>query len=269
MLNGKRIAVVMPAYNAEKTLPATVHELPEIVDMRILVDDNSADRTVEVARELGLVHFVHDRNYGYGRNQQTCYREALAEGADVVIMLHPDYQYTPLLVTAIASMVAYGVYDVVLGSRIIGGEALLGGMPLYKYIFNRLLTAFQNLFLGIKVSEYHTGYRAFSREVLTKLPLVENSDDFVFDNQMLAQCAYFGFRIGEVSCPTKYFPEASSINFRRSVKYGLGVLATTLQFALQKWGIVHYRIFDPKGRRLEPGVTDYYARGVAEERTDS
>jgi glycosyltransferase involved in cell wall biosynthesis len=269
MLHGKRIAVVMPAYNAEKTLPATVHELPEVVDMRILVDDNSADRTVEVARELGLVHFVHDRNYGYGRNQQTCYREALAEGADVVIMLHPDYQYTPLLVTAMASMVAYGVYDVVLGSRIIGGQALRGGMPLYKYIFNRLLTAFQNLFLGIKVSEYHTGYRAFSREVLTKLPLVENSDDFVFDNQMLAQCAYFGFRIGEVSCPTKYFPEASSINFRRSVKYGLGVLATTLQFALQKWGIGHYRIFDPEGRRLEPGTADYYARGVAEARTDS
>jgi len=269
MLNGKRIAVVMPAYNAEKTLPATVHELPEIVDMRILVDDNSADRTVEVARELGLVHFVHDRNYGYGRNQQTCYREALAEGADVVIMLHPDYQYTPLLVTAMSSMVAYGVYDVVLGSRIIGGQALSGGMPLYKYIFNRLLTAFENLFLGIKVSEYHTGYRAFSREVLTKLPLVENSDDFVFDNQMLAQCAYFGFRIGEVSCPTKYFPEASSINFRRSVKYGLGVLATTLQFALQRWGIGHYRIFDPQGRRLELGTADYYARGVAEARTDS
>lgn len=269
MLNGKRIAVVMPAYNAEKTLPATVHELPEVVDMRILVDDNSADRTVEVARELGLVHFVHDRNYGYGRNQQTCYREALAEGADVVIMLHPDYQYTPLLVTAMASMVAYGVYDVVLGSRIIGGQALRGGMPLYKYIFNRLLTAFQNLFLGIKVSEYHTGYRAFSREVLTKLPLIENSDDFVFDNQMLAQCAYFGFRIGEVSCPTKYFPEASSINFRRSVKYGLGVLATTLQFAFQKWGLASYRIFDANGRKLEPGKADYYARGMAGSDSDS
>ena len=268
MLNGKRIAVVMPAYNAEKTLQATVDELPEIVDMRILVDDSSADRTVEVARELGLVHFVHDRNYGYGRNQQTCYREALGEGADVVIMVHPDYQYTPLLVTAMASMVAYGVYDVVLGSRIIGGQALRGGMPLYKYIFNRLLTAFENLFLEIKVSEYHTGYRAFSREVLTKLPLVENSDDFVFDNQMLAQCAYFGFKIGEVSCPTKYFPEASSINFRRSVKYGLGVLATTLQFALQRWGIGHYRIFDPEGRRLEPGSADYYARGVAGARTE-
>jgi glycosyltransferase involved in cell wall biosynthesis len=262
MLNGKRIAVVMPAYNAEKTLRATVDELPEIVDMRILVDDNSSDRTVEVARELGLVHFVHDRNYGYGRNQQTCYREALAEGADVVIMLHPDYQYTPLLVTAMASMVAYGIYDVVLGSRIIGGQALHGGMPLYKYVFNRMLTAFENLFLRIKVSEYHTGYRAFSKEVLIRLPLLENSDDFVFDNQMLAQCVYFGFKIGEVSCPTKYFPEASSINFRRSVKYGLGVLVTTMQFALQKWGLAHFRIFNTEGRRLEPGSAPYYVRGT-------
>src|SRR5216117_1058424 len=244
MLNGKRIAVVLPAYNAEKTLEATVRELPDLVDIRILVDDHSSDRTVEVAHQLGLQFYVHDQNYGYGRNQQTCYREALAEGADVVIMLHPDYQYTPLLVTAMASMVAYDIYDVVLGSRIIGGQALLGGMPLYKYVFNRFLTAFENLFLRIKVSEYHTGYRAFSRDVLTKLPLLENSDDFVFDNQMLAQCAYFGFRIGEVSCPTKYFPEASSINFRRSVKYGLEVLATTLQFAFQKWGLAHYRIFD-------------------------
>src|SRR5881275_1700716 len=193
MLNGKRIAVVMPAYNAEKTLQATVDELPEIVDVRILVDDSSADRTVEVARELGLVHFVHDRNYGYGRNQQTCYTEALAEGADVVIMLHPDYQYTPLLVTAMASMIAYGVYDVVLGSRIIGGTALRGGMPIYKYVFNRLLTAFENIFLGVKLSVYHTGYRAFSRQVLTSLPLEKNSDDFVFDNEMLAQAVMFNF----------------------------------------------------------------------------
>src|ERR1700682_1054696 len=260
MLNGKRIAVVMPAYNAEKTLPATVQELPEIVDIRILVDDFSADRTVEVARELGLVHFVHDRNYGYGRNQQTCYREALAEGADVIIMVHPDYQYTPHLVTAMASMVAYGIYDVVLGSRIIGGQALRGGMPLYKYVFNRLLTAFENLFLRIKLSEYHSGYRAFSREVLTNLPLLENSDDFVFDNQMLAQCVHFGFRIGEVSCPTKYFEEASSINFRRSVKYGFGVLATTLQFALQRMGLLHLRRFSDKGRKLDPGYPSYYAR---------
>src|SRR5436309_5827420 len=262
MLNGKRIAVVMPAYNAEKTLERTVSELPDAVDIKILVDDLSTDLTVQVAQRLGLKTFVHDQNYGYGRNQQTCYTEALAEGADVVIMVHPDYQYTPLLATAMASMVAYGVYDVVLGSRIIGGQALRGGMPLYKYIFNRMLTAFENLFLGIKVSEYHSGYRAFSREVLTKLPLLENSDDFVFDNQMLAQCAYFGFRIGEVSCPTKYFPEASSINFRRSVKYGLGVLGTTMQFALQKWGLGSFRIFAADGRRLEPGVAQYYARGT-------
>jgi glycosyltransferase involved in cell wall biosynthesis len=266
MLNGKRIAVVMPAYNAEKTLRATVAELPEIVDLRILVDDYSSDKTVDLARELGLVHFVHDRNYGYGRNQQTCYSEALAEGADVVIMVHPDYQYTPLLVTAMASMVAYDVYDVVLGSRIIGGQALRGGMPLYKYVFNRFLTAFENLFLGIKVSEYHTGYRAFSKEVLMRLPLLENSDDFVFDNQMLAQCAFFGFRIGEVSCPTKYFAEASSINFRRSVKYGLGVLATTLQFALQKWGLSRFAIFNVQGRKLEPGAAGYYARGLTSSR---
>src|SRR4051812_35762727 len=258
MLNGKKIAVVMPAYNAEKTLRVTVDELPEIVDMRILVDDFSSDRTVEVARELGLVHFVHDRNYGYGRNQQTCYAEALAEGADVVIMLHPDYQYTPLLVTAMASMVAYGVYDVVLGSRIIGGQALRGGMPLYKYISNRLLTGFENLFLGVKLSEYHTGYRAFSRKVLMELPLLENSDDFVFDNQVLAQCVYFGFKLGEVSCPTKYFAEASSINFRRSVKYGLDVLATTIQFALQRWGLIHLPRFSAKGRKLEAERDPYY-----------
>src|ERR1700681_4686219 len=227
MINGKRIAVVMPAYNAEKTLAATVGELPDLVDIRILVDDQSSDRTVELARRLGLQVFQHDRNYGYGRNQQTCYREALAAGADVVIMLHPDYQYTPLLVTAMASMVAYGVYDVVLGSRIIGGQAFRGGMPLYKYVFNRFLTAFENLFLRIKLSEYHTGYRAFSRDVLMRLPLLENSDDFVFDAQMLAQCLYFGYRVGEVSCPTRYEPDSSSINFKRSVVYGLGVLSVT------------------------------------------
>jgi glycosyltransferase involved in cell wall biosynthesis len=260
MINGKRIAVVMPAYNAEKTLPVTVGELPELVDIRILVDDHSRDRTAELARQLGLHVFQHDRNYGYGRNQMTCYREALAAGADVVIMLHPDYQYTPLLITAMASMVAYDVYDVVLGSRIIGGRALLGGMPVYKYISNRLLTAFENLFLGVKLSEYHTGYRAFSRKVLTELPLLENSDDFVFDNQMLAQCVHFGFRIGEVSCPTKYFEEASSINFRRSVKYGFGVLGTTLQFALKKVGLVHPPRFSETGRKLESGADSYYVR---------
>src|SRR6266496_1380083 len=262
MINGRRVAVVMPAYNAEKTLGATVRELPQLVDIRILVDDYSTDRTVEVAQQLGLQIFVHDRNYGYGRNQQTCYREALAAGADVVIMLHPDYQYTPLLVTAMASMVAHGVYDVVLGSRIIGGTALRGGMPIYKYVANRLLTAFENLFLGIKLSEYHTGYRAFSRDVLTRLPLLENSDDFVFDNQMLAQCVHFGFRIGEVSCPTKYFPEASSINFRRSVKYGLDVLKTTLQFALEQAGLGRRAIFSEKGRTLGSVADVYYKTGT-------
>lgn len=262
MINGKHIAVVLPAYNAEKTLEATVRELPDLVDIRILVDDHSSDRTVEIAHRLGLQFFVHDRNYGYGRNQQTCYREALAAGADVVIMVHPDYQYTPRLVTAMASMIAYGVYDVVLGSRIIGGTALRGGMPLYKYVSNRLLTGFENLFLGVKLSEYHTGYRAFSREVLTRLPLRENSDDFVFDNQMLAQCVYFGFRIGEVSCPTKYFEEASSINFRRSVQYGLEVVQTSVQFALQRAGIIHSPIFSEKGKTLEDGSEVYYDDGL-------
>lgn len=264
MLNGRKVAVVLPAYNAEKTLETTVRELPDLVDIRILVDDHSSDQTVRIAENLGLQHYVHDRNYGYGRNQQTCYREALAAGADVIIMLHPDYQYTPLLVTAMASMVAYEVYDVVLGSRIIGGrKALEGGMPVWKYAANRLLTAFENLLLGVKLSEYHTGYRAFSRRVLTELPLLENSDDFVFDNQMLAQSVYFGFRIGEVSCPTKYFPEASSINFRRSVKYGLGVLTTSVQFSLQKAGLAHCKIFDRQGRRLESGESRYYVSGAA------
>ena len=263
MINGKHIAVVMPAYNAEKTLEATVAELPALVDIRVLVDDNSRDDTVEVARRLGLHVYKHDRNYGYGRNQQTCYREALTAGADVVIMLHPDYQYTPLLITAMASMVAYDVYDVVLGSRIIGGRALLGGMPIYKYISNRLLTAFENLFLRVKLSEYHTGYRAFSRRVLTELPLLENSDDFVFDNQMLAQCVHFGFRIGEVSCPTKYFEEASSINFGRSVTYGFGVLATTLQFAAQRMGLVNLPRFSEQGRKLETEREPYYASHTA------
>jgi glycosyltransferase involved in cell wall biosynthesis len=257
MIDGKRIAVVMPAYNAARTLEATVAELPDLVDIRILVDDYSEDATVQLGQRLGLTVFRHNRNYGYGRNQQTCYREALAAGADVVIMLHPDYQYTPLLVTAMASMLAYNVYDVVLGSRIIGGRALLGGMPLYKYISNRFLTAVENLVLGVKLSEYHTGYRAFSRNVLTELPLLENSDDFVFDNQMLAQCVHLGFRIGEVSCPTKYFKEASSINFRRSLKYGFGVLTTTLQFALQKLRVIDLRRFNAHGRKLE-AVSDVY-----------
>ena len=256
MINGKRIAVVMPAYNAAKTLEKTVRELPETVDLKILVDDNSVDDTVRIAEELGLQIYVHEKNYGYGRNQQTCYKEAIASGADIIVMVHPDYQYTPLLVTAMASMIAHGVYDVVLGSRIIGGGALKGGMPLYKYVANRFLTAFQNAFTGAKLSEYHTGFRAFSKEVLASLPLLENSDDFVFDNEILAQCIYFGYRIGELSCPTKYFQEASSINFARSVKYGLGVLATTLKCRLQKLGIARYRLFSPGGRKL---MLDYYS----------
>ena len=255
MINGKRIAVVMPAYNAEKTLEKTVRELSEVVDIKILVDDSSKDRTAALSRELGVRTFIHDANYGYGRNQQTCYREALAAGADIVVMVHPDYQYTPLLVPAMAGMVASGVYDMVLASRILGAGALKGGMPFYKYVANRTLTAFQNLFLGVKLSEYHTGFRAFSKELLEALPLLENSDDFVFDNQMIAQAVMFGFKIGEISCPTKYFEDASSINFKRSVKYGLGVLATTLGFVTHRMGVVHLPYLSPKGRK----VTKHYS----------
>jgi glycosyltransferase involved in cell wall biosynthesis len=212
---------------------------------------------VQIAEKLGLRVFVHQKNYGYGRNQQTCYREALAAGADIVIMVHPDYQYTPLLITAMASMIGFGVYDVVLGSRILGGIALRGGMPLYKYVANRILTAFQNLLTGAKLSEYHTGYRGFSRTVLLNVPLLENSDDFVFDNEMLAQCIYFSYRIGEVSCPTKYFSDASSINFRRSIKYGFGVLGTSLKCWSQKYGLLHWKLFSPEGRKL---LVDYDVR---------
>jgi glycosyltransferase involved in cell wall biosynthesis len=251
MINGKRVAVVMPAYNAERTLEQTVRELSDVVDIKILVDDSSKDRTAELSRKLGVQTFIHDANYGYGRNQQTCYREALAAGADIVVMVHPDYQYTPLLVPAMAGMVASGVYDMVLASRILGGGARRGGMPLYKYVSNRLLTAFQNLFLGVKLSEYHTGFRAFSRELLQALPLLENSDDFVFDNQMIAQAVMFGFKIGEISCPTKYFKEASSINFKRSVQYGLGVLATTIGFVAHKTGIHRAARFETKGRKID------------------
>lgn len=256
MINGKRIAVVMPAYNAEKTLEQTVRELTDIVDIKILVDDSSRDNTAGLSRRLGVLTFVHDANYGYGRNQQTCYREALAAGADIVVMVHPDYQYTPLLVPAMAGMIASGVYDMVLASRILGAGALRGGMPLYKYIANRLLTAFQNLFLGVKLSEYHTGFRAFSRELLEKLPLLEDSDDFIFDNQMIAQAVMFGFRIGEISCPTKYFEEASSINFRRSVQYGLGVLATTAGFVAHKLGLRRSARYQASGRKVG---RQYYA----------
>jgi len=234
----------MPAYNAEKTLAKTYSEIPfEFVDDVILVDDASRDRTSETAKSMGIRTIVHETNLGYGANQKTCYKTALELGADIVIMVHPDYQYTPKLIPAMASMVAYGEFDAVLGSRILGIGALQGGMPLYKYISNRFLTLFENLLLNHKLSEYHTGYRAFSREILERLPLEKNSNDFVFDNQMLAQLIWFGYRIGEVSCPTRYFPEASSLNFRRSLKYGLGVLKTSLQFRLQKWGILSSAIF--------------------------
>jgi glycosyltransferase involved in cell wall biosynthesis len=260
LINGKRIVVVLPAYNAARTLEATVRELPDIVDERILVDDHSGDATAEVARRLGLTVHVHERNRGYGGNQKTCYALALGHGADVVVMIHPDYQYSPLLVTAMASMVTSGVYDLALGSRILGGGALRGGMPRYKYVANRALTAFQNLVMGAHLSEYHTGYRAFSRELLLSLPLEKNSDDFLFDNQMLAQAIMAGARIGEISCPTKYFPEASSINFRRSSVYGLGVLRTAIEYRLAKWGIYRAPVFTDArpltGHEPFPGAGD-------------
>jgi glycosyltransferase involved in cell wall biosynthesis len=251
MLFGKKIIVVMPAYNAESTLRQTYAEIPlEYIDEVLLVDDGSDDRTLEIAHALGIDTIVHPKNRGYGANQKTCYTEALRCGADVVVMLHPDYQYTPKLLVAMASLIAVGQYDAVLGSRVLSEGALKGGMPVYKYVANRLLTFFQNILLAKKFSEYHTGYRAFSRRVLETLPLNENSDDFVFDNQMLAQIAYFGFRVGEVSCPTKYFEAASSINFRRSVVYGLGVLRTSLAYRLNKWGLLHSSLFDANGARL-------------------
>lgn len=256
MLNGKKIIVVLPSYNAAKTLERTVNEIPrDIVDEILLVDDASSDQTLEVADKLGIRAFLHDQNYGYGRNQKTCYTEALLSGADVVVMVHPDYQYSPHLITPMAGMIAYGEYDAVIGSRILGKGALTGGMPLYKYISNRFLTLFQNILLDYKLSEYHTGFRAFSRKVLESLPLIENSDDFVFDNQMLAQIIYFDHRIGEISCPTKYFAEASSINFQRSVKYGLGVLKTSLAYRSNKWGLTRSPIFE---QRKERSLSAYY-----------
>ena len=244
MLNGKKIIVILPAYNAAKTLETTWKEIPfDFVDDVVLVDDASRDNTVEEAERLGIKTIVHVANRGYGGNQKTCYRAALELGADIVVMLHPDYQYTPRLITAMAAMIAWEEFDAVLASRILGRGALKGGMPLYKYVSNRFLTLAENLLLGQKLSEYHTGYRAFSREVLKRLPLEQNSDDFVFDNQMLAQIAWFGFRIGEVSCPTRYFPEASSINFRRSVIYGVGVLGTALQYRLARMGLLRPRLY--------------------------
>ncbi|KAF0235000.1 MAG: hypothetical protein FD177_159 [Desulfovibrionaceae bacterium] len=264
MMNGKKVVVVMPAYNAAATLERTLAEVPrDIVDDVILVDDASRDNTIEHARSLGIKCFLHERNWGYGRNQKTCYTEALKLGADVAIMVHPDYQYTPLIIPAIANLATSGLYDVVLASRILGGTALKGGMPGYKYVANRFLTAAQNALMGAKLSEYHTGYRAFTREVLEKLPLWENSDDFVFDNQMLAQSLYFGFNIGEVSCPTKYFDEASSINFKRSCIYGMGCLKTAWDYRMQKWGKAKHAIFDPNGRTLKDPLTGYYSDETA------
>jgi glycosyltransferase involved in cell wall biosynthesis len=246
MLKNKKICVVLPAYNAESTLRQTYEEIPlDIVDEVILVDDCSQDATVEVGQSLGIHHIIrHDVNKGYGGNQKSCYTKALELGADVVIMLHPDYQYTPKLIESMSYVIVNELYPVVLGSRILGKGALRGGMPLYKYIFNRCLTFTQNLLMNQKLSEYHTGYRAFSSEVLRKIRFMDNSDDFVFDNQMLAQIFYAGYEIAEITCPTKYFPEASSINFRRSSKYGWGVLWTALQYRLQKWHLAHFKIFE-------------------------
>lgn len=244
MINGKRVAVVLPAYNAELTLVSTYNDIPkDVVDDVILVDDRSSDGTAALSRKLGIHTIEHEANLGYGGNQKTCYKAALERGADVVVMLHPDYQYSPKLVTAMAAMVAGGEFDAVMASRILGVGALQGGMPLYKYVSNRFLTAAQNLLVRHKLSEYHTGYRAWSRPLLESLPLASNSNDFVFDNEMLAQAIYFGWRIGEISCPTRYFPEASSINFQRSVVYGFGVLRTSLCFRLQRWGLGRFPIF--------------------------
>lgn len=246
MYNNKKVVVVLPAYNAEHTLEKTYREIPfEFVDDVILVDDASKDATVEVGKRLGIRHIIkHEKNKGYGGNQKTCYTKALEIGADIVVMLHPDYQYTPKLLTAMISIIGNEVYPVVFGSRILGGGALKGGMPLYKYIFNRMLTLTQNILIGEKLSEYHTGYRAFNRQVLTSIAFDRNSDDFVFDNQMVSQIFFKGFSIAEVTCPTKYFEEASSINFSRSVTYGLGCLRVSLLHRLCKWGIMKDSIYE-------------------------
>jgi glycosyltransferase involved in cell wall biosynthesis len=244
MLLGKKIVVVMPAYNAEKTLRQTIAEIDRvIVDEVILVDDYSSDQTVKIARELDLHVYLHQKNLGYGGNQKTCYAEALKLSADVVVMVHPDYQYTPKLIPAMASMLVSGVYDAVLASRILGGSARQGGMPLYKYVANRFLTFAENLITGMKLSEYHTGYRAFTREVLTAIPLERNSNDFIFDNQILLQIDKWGCRIGEISCPARYFAEASSINFRRSLKYGCGCLYEAIRYRLDREGITKSRLY--------------------------
>jgi glycosyltransferase involved in cell wall biosynthesis len=248
MINGKKVVVVLPAYNASKTIEMTYNEIDfSIVDDVILVDDLSKDDTVEVGKKLGIQHIIiHEKNTGYGGNQKSCYNKALEIGADIVVMLHPDYQYTPKLIPSMTHLIASGLYHVVLGSRILGKGALQGGMPLIKYVANRGLTLFQNILMNAKLSEYHTGYRAFSREVLEKVNYNANSDNFVFDNQMLAQIWYAGYEIAEITCPTKYFDDASSINFKNSSVYGIGVLKTSLQYRLQKWGWMKNKIFDQK-----------------------
>jgi glycosyltransferase involved in cell wall biosynthesis len=246
MYKGKKVVVVMPAYNSARTIRTTYDEVMQqgVVDLVVLVDDASRDETASIARTLANVKVVvHPQNRGYGANQKTCYREALAAGADIVIMVHPDYQYTPLLLTAMTSMIGTGLYHCVLGSRILGGHAVQNGMPWWKYVSNRALTLFSNILMHAKLSEYHTGYRAFSRELLERVPIHENSDDFVFDNQMLAQILWLGYTVAEVSCPTKYFPEASSINFRRSVRYGLGCVATAVTFRLARLRLVNSALF--------------------------
>ena len=250
MIRNKKVVVVLPAYNAEKTLEMTYREIPlNIVDKVILVDDASTDHTIDVAKRLNIYTIIHAQNLGYGGNQKSCYKAALEIGADIIVMLHPDYQYTPKLIPAISFLLASEEFDVVLGSRILGGKAIAGGMPLYKYISNRFLTFTQNILMGAKLSEYHTGYRAFTRNVLETIPLDNNSNDFLFDNQMLSQILYAGFRVGEITCPAKYFPDASSINFSRSLRYGFGCLKTAVQFRLSKWHVWEDKMFVTKTRR--------------------
>lgn len=245
MINGKKIIVCLPAYNAARTLESTFTEIPfDVVDDVVLVDDASTDETVSLAKQLGIKHvLLHGKNTGYGGNQKTCYKKALELGADIIIMLHPDYQYNPRLIPSMAYLLANNIYPVVLGSRILGRGALKNGMPLYKYFANRVLTFLQNIFLSQKLSEYHTGYRGYNREVLENIKYENNSNDFVFDNQLLAQIIYKGYQVGEISCPARYFPEASSINFRRSVTYGLGVMGVSLKFRLNKWKLLRSRLF--------------------------
>jgi len=251
MINNKKVIVVLPAYNAERTLEQTFQEIPfEIVDEVILVDDQSSDQTLAIARQLGIHHVIsHEENLGYGGNQKSCYNKALEIGGDIVVMLHPDYQYTPKLIHSMCYLIANDVYEVVIGSRILGKGALKGGMPLYKYFANRVLTLVQNILMNQKLSEYHTGYRAFSSNVLRTIPYQQNSNDFIFDNQMLAQIFYAGFEVAEITCPTKYFDEASSINFSRSMKYGLGVIGVSLSYLFHRWGFKTFALFKNIGQK--------------------